>query len=861
MSITVHVEHPDGVGTSVQGPAPFAVPCITRKCRSSHRFERSLGAGSPNVDIADTAVYSWTASPTLTGAYYLRTLAGTNPVATIPSQPTNIMIDGLVARNCGTTATNIAPGGWWYGDNDSLGYSTIYVYMVGGVDPDTAGLELVAVYGQGFSYGPYDATNGLKFNGNLTYNDATGELSGTDAWLLYGWQSGDRIELSHPLFTPDFIWVEILSKASKDSIFVTAGLIGDLQQTSSVTGYVAIQSEYTQLVHKFEFSGNVRQYTNTDTRPDAPSSVIPYTEFVGPQCCPIFDGNGVIDYTVDDPFNNDTTGTRTITVDAETDTWDGDTYYLSSSGADTNAGTEIAPFGSLAKGLTMLIAAPARSRLLVKRGDTSIPVVSASVTLCPAYSSTTDKLVSTYGSGAKPSFANYVANDTIFECNSSSSKLRVEDLVFPLHQTSTNSSLGVQGSRHLFSRVEIDKTGDFQLFSTSGNPGNWIIMHDCILNSGNSYVAFQGVGSETGPEISKGAFWIGCSLVTNGVSDEGNMRIYPSNILVAYCYIEKGNNSRGTLRFPNTDVAIDLDHTSVLYNYVFVNTTTFATPCVLMNGTGAGSIGFRKFVLIEGNYLHNVNSATGNHGIDLQLVRQVVIRNNIYYGLVSFVQSSSPQNTHWEIYFNTCYGQNTSSRFFHHNLSLGFRDLIVMNNIIRLRGTGANDPIINTVTTGSIDVRPFTHVFNNIFDCSIGSHLHLQTGASIVDYRIDSTGSEATWVSVRPGQTNLGGNSSDALDPQLNAPGSNHIPVAGSPVIAAGKIIANVLRDHRNFLPSSGGRIDLGALQLNAAAEEIDGAYLYENSDFILLEDDSGVLLLESGVSTGLIPNYRRRRV
>lgn len=79
-----------------------------------------------------TAAWSWTASGSGTNEYYLRTAANGNPG--FVSQPTTVYINGSAATE--GTAGALTAGQFDYADNDTLGYSTIYVRLSGGGDPD-----------------------------------------------------------------------------------------------------------------------------------------------------------------------------------------------------------------------------------------------------------------------------------------------------------------------------------------------------------------------------------------------------------------------------------------------------------------------------------------------------------------------------------------------------------------------------------------------------------------------------------------------------------------------------------------------------------------------------------------------------
>lgn len=76
--------------------------------------------------------YAWTASGAGTSEYYLRTSGGTDPGLAAPGR---VLLDGASAAS-GALGT-LAAGTWGYGDNDTLGYSTIYVRLSDGADPDS----------------------------------------------------------------------------------------------------------------------------------------------------------------------------------------------------------------------------------------------------------------------------------------------------------------------------------------------------------------------------------------------------------------------------------------------------------------------------------------------------------------------------------------------------------------------------------------------------------------------------------------------------------------------------------------------------------------------------------------------------
>ena len=78
-----------------------------------------------------TPIYKWTDSPAQTGEYYLDLLAGGDPGLTAPDK----ILENAVAMTLGSLGS-LAASEYAYGDNDTLGYSTVYVRLADTTDPD-----------------------------------------------------------------------------------------------------------------------------------------------------------------------------------------------------------------------------------------------------------------------------------------------------------------------------------------------------------------------------------------------------------------------------------------------------------------------------------------------------------------------------------------------------------------------------------------------------------------------------------------------------------------------------------------------------------------------------------------------------
>jgi hypothetical protein len=83
------------------------------------------------TDLVDTSVYKWTESVAQAGEYHLELAAGGDPgILSIQY----LLEDG--SKMTEGSLGSLAEGEWKYGNNDTLGYNTPYVRIVGTTDPD-----------------------------------------------------------------------------------------------------------------------------------------------------------------------------------------------------------------------------------------------------------------------------------------------------------------------------------------------------------------------------------------------------------------------------------------------------------------------------------------------------------------------------------------------------------------------------------------------------------------------------------------------------------------------------------------------------------------------------------------------------
>ena len=92
------------------------------------------GGGCSWVWLTDDATYKWTLSGSGTDEYYCEALAGGDPSLT---EAKNVSLDGKFNIATNGTVGSLAVSQWDWGDNDTLGYSTVYVRLADGADPDS----------------------------------------------------------------------------------------------------------------------------------------------------------------------------------------------------------------------------------------------------------------------------------------------------------------------------------------------------------------------------------------------------------------------------------------------------------------------------------------------------------------------------------------------------------------------------------------------------------------------------------------------------------------------------------------------------------------------------------------------------
>jgi len=118
-----------------------------------------------------SASYQWTASAHGTNEYYCQAAAGGDPSLTASG---SVCTDGNYNIATEGTAGSLTAGQYDWADNDTLGYTTLYVRLANGLDPDTMGNRGKPEY---VSYGA----------GGTDYSQqANAQMSATDICIVRG---------------------------------------------------------------------------------------------------------------------------------------------------------------------------------------------------------------------------------------------------------------------------------------------------------------------------------------------------------------------------------------------------------------------------------------------------------------------------------------------------------------------------------------------------------------------------------------------------------------------------------------------------------------------------------------------------
>lgn len=132
-------------------------------------------------DLVLASTYKWTASGSGTNEYYLEALAGGDPQVPQPDE----VVEDITPFVPGSLGS-LSAGEWGWGDNDSLGYSTVYVRLTDNVDPDT--------HADGYLSGLFAHDPDDFVQGGLQAGYAGNPADLPDAYLGAGYGTGEGFE-------------------------------------------------------------------------------------------------------------------------------------------------------------------------------------------------------------------------------------------------------------------------------------------------------------------------------------------------------------------------------------------------------------------------------------------------------------------------------------------------------------------------------------------------------------------------------------------------------------------------------------------------------------------------------------------
>lgn len=159
------------------------------------------------------ATYKWTASGSGTNEYYCEAAAGGDPSLT---EAKCCSLNGAFTLATNGTMGSLNVSEWDWGDNDTLGYSTVYVRLADGADPDTKTPGYVQIgYGGGYDYSQQAAAQ-LSLNDIATDGAGTGLTSATGGFTAL--MVGNVIYLTGGTVTAG--WYQITAYGSTNAVTI-----------------------------------------------------------------------------------------------------------------------------------------------------------------------------------------------------------------------------------------------------------------------------------------------------------------------------------------------------------------------------------------------------------------------------------------------------------------------------------------------------------------------------------------------------------------------------------------------------------------------------------------------------------------
>lgn len=113
--------------------APFPIKALAGGGGDPFADLKPVGGNPRSLTNLRTGPYIWTLSAVGTGEYYATFAAAANPSL---ASPIGVVINNAQAVK-GSALGSLTASQWQYGNNDTLGFNTVYVRLADDTDPDT----------------------------------------------------------------------------------------------------------------------------------------------------------------------------------------------------------------------------------------------------------------------------------------------------------------------------------------------------------------------------------------------------------------------------------------------------------------------------------------------------------------------------------------------------------------------------------------------------------------------------------------------------------------------------------------------------------------------------------------------------
>lgn len=620
-------------------------------------------------------------------------------------------------------------------------------------------------------------------DGTLAYTAATHSFT----WAEAGDSAGSPIA-----FTVDA--VKQVTSANGNAIALSVDYsalpVGD--QSDTVTVLSTDMPDHSRLYYEWDF-GDTESGTWSTTGRSKNSAY-------GHIAAHVYEGAGsyTVTLTVTDESGTEHVYTQAITVTAAT----GNTYYVSNAGDDEDAGSEVAPFATLAHAVSV---AAAEDTILLNRGDTFAASASMSISTAGPI------VVAAYGTGAKP-IINADLSGSLWSMQAGSVDWRWVDLdvrgVYDYDAQTGSPCSGFASRRNYSLMLRCDLTGlDYGIVDTSAGslyPG----AVDCTFIGNKSYGAYCTVNSPTDDPII-GPYFLGCEF--DGTRTEHLLRSGASHVLISNSTFVRAAATKVYIKLTGRQV---LSATAVTPNkFSLISENEFTEPSgtshsIISAGSADNAIEHVTDCVIECNTFINENVGSNGTAIHSRCAERMTVRNNKSKNFQIFMyldpDSVAVGWSNLKLLGNTWSTDETADAFFlmaevgtpakyTHQITLK-NNIGYMPNVL-VSGGGSS---IILDTTGDMDV------YTSDYNCWYAPLFKFWVEGSIRDF--------ANW------KTNSGEDANSIVtDPAL---GSTLAPDPASDCVGGG-VALDSLRDDFSRLTRIGETYNIGAYQSTISAPTV----------------------------------------